>query len=125
MASPRASETLMGVMRELIGQSERVARAEARVAASRLRDVAQSGAKRGALFALSAVFGGTAMLYLLFAAFLSLARVMPGWQAALILAGSCVVIALGLAWVASRVAIADAVGDSDHMNTSREVHKWE
>ncbi len=113
MAAPRASETLMGAMRELVGQSERVARAEARVAASRLRDVARSGARRGLLIAVATFFSGSAVLYGLFAAYLSLATRMVGWQAALVIAASCVVLAMLLLGIASRYRMADVLDDDE------------
>ena len=99
--APHAAERVMGAMRELLTQSERVARAEARVVASRVGDVAQAGARRLVL-ALAAMMSATlAIGFLLVAAYDALATRMPAWEAALIVSASGFVVTALLAWAAS------------------------
>ncbi len=88
-------------MRELAAQSERVARAEARVVAARVGEVAQAGARRMVLIIVAAVFATLALGFLLVAAYDALSAVLPGWQAALIVAGGTLLIALLCTWGAS------------------------
>ncbi len=102
MASPsQAPQRVMTAMRELAAQSERVARAEARVVAARVGEVAQAGARRMVLIIVAAVFATLAFGFLLVAAYDALSAVLPGWQAALIVAGGTSLIALMCTWGAS------------------------
>lgn len=91
--SPHAAQTLMGAMRELVTQSERVARAEARVVASRLGDVARVGSRRLMLVAATAILAIAAVSFLLVAAYVALASVVAEWIAALIVAGGSLCLA--------------------------------
>lgn len=111
MAPPRASETLLSSMRELVSQSERVARAEARLTASRLGDLAQSGAKRGLLIVSAMTVAAAAIGFALHAIYLALAMHVVAWMAALIVAGGCTLLALMLAWAASRTELANVFDD--------------
>lgn len=100
-SSSPAPHKLMSAMRELAAQSERVARAEARVVASRVGDVAQASARRMVLSLASALLGTLALGFLLVAAYDALSARVPGWEAALIVAGSTLIVALLCMWGAS------------------------
>ena len=99
--SSHAPHRLMSAMRELAAQSERVARAEARVVASRVGDVAQTSARRMVLSVAAGVFVTLAVAFLLVAAYDALSARVPGWTAALIVAGVTLLFALLCAWAAS------------------------
>jgi Putative Actinobacterial Holin-X, holin superfamily III len=117
MASRRPSETLMGAMRELLEQSERVARAETRVAASRVVDIAQGGAKRGSLAAVAVVLASCSLLYLIHAAYLALATRIAPWIAALCIALGCALIAAVFARSAFRTLPIGAVESGPLLQT--------
>ncbi len=99
--TPHATQKLMGAMRELVTQSERVALAEARVVASRVGDVAQAGARRMVLVLTATMLATLALGFLLIAMYDALAIWVPGWEAALIVAGSTLLVAGLFAWSAS------------------------
>ncbi len=99
--SAPAPQRLLGAMRELVAQSERLARAEARVVASRVTDAAQASARRLALAVATGVLVTLSMGFLLVAAYDALSAVVPAWQAALIVAGVALLIAALCAWGAS------------------------
>lgn len=99
--TPHATQKLMGAMRELVTQSERVALAEARVVASRVGDVAQAGARRMVLVLTATMLATLALGFLLVAMYDALAIWVPGWEAALIVAGSTLLVAGLFAWSAS------------------------
>jgi Putative Actinobacterial Holin-X, holin superfamily III len=96
------SQTLLGAVRQLVAQSEAVARAEATAAASRLADIAQAGVRRAVIYAAAALSIAYAVGFVLHAAYLLLLRVMPAWSAALTLAAALCSIAGLLLWAASR-----------------------
>ncbi len=112
--SRRASETLLGAVRELVTQSEQVAKAEARVAVSRLGDVAVSGMRRTALLASAALVGSYAIGFVLHAVFLLLLRVMDPWIAALTVAGVLAATSGVLAWIGLSNKTSDAVELQGH-----------
>ena len=100
-SSSQAPHKLMSAMRELAAQSERVARAEARVVASSVGDVAQASARRMVLSVAAALLATLALGFLLVAAYDALSARVPGWEAALIVAGFTLLFALLCTWGAS------------------------
>ena len=98
----RTSDTLIGSVRELITQTERVARAEAQATISHVVDLALANVRRGGVLAVSLLFGVCAGAYAIFAAYLALATRIAPWCAALIVAGGSALIAALTSWMGSR-----------------------
>jgi Putative Actinobacterial Holin-X, holin superfamily III len=98
----RTSDTLIGSVRELIGQTERVARAEAQAAVSQLVDLAVASARRSGILLVGLLFGVCAAAYLIFAAYLALAERVVPWHAAMIVAAGSALLAVLLGWLGSR-----------------------
>lgn len=96
------SQTLLGAVRQLVAQSEAVARAEATAVVSHVADMAQAGVQRAVVYACAALALAYAVGFVLHAAYLLLLRVMPAWSAALTLAAALCSIAGLLLWVARR-----------------------
>jgi Putative Actinobacterial Holin-X, holin superfamily III len=96
------SQTLLDAVRGLITQSEVVARAEARAAASRATDVAAAGARRVAVLGVAVLLGCYALGFALLSAYLALEPHMAPWIAALAVAAGVLVLAGGIAWVGAR-----------------------
>ena len=99
--APHSAEKVMGAMRELLTQSERVARAEARVVASRVGDVAQAGMRRLVMIFAAMMCATLAIGFLLVAAYDALSTRVPGWEAALIVSAAAFVVTALLTWAAS------------------------
>ncbi|MBC7841600.1 MAG: phage holin family protein [Gemmatimonadaceae bacterium] len=116
--SPRASQTLLGAMRELVTQSERVAKAEARVMASRLGDVARVGSRRVILVASALMLAGAAVSFLLVAAYVVLAARMTNWYAALIVAGGTTCLAVLCGWAAASAPSGTSLLVPDDMSSA-------
>ncbi len=102
LGTPHATHKLMDSMREMVAQSERVARAEARVVASRVGDVAEASARRMVLYGAAALLSTLAVAFLLVAAYDALCTWVPGWQAALIVAAATSLLAALCAGIASK-----------------------
>lgn len=96
------SQTLLGAVRQLVAQSEVVARAEATVAASRIADIAQAGIRRAVIYAFAGLSVAYATGFVLHAVYLLLLHVMPAWAAALAVAVGLSSLAVLLIWSASR-----------------------
>ena len=87
MSGRRASaDSLMGALKEVIAQSERVAKAEVRLAIATYADRSRPGARRVFLVVVGASLACFAIGYLIFACFLSLSMLLPAWQSASIIA---------------------------------------
>lgn len=74
-----------GALKELVAQSERVARAEVRLMMAEYTSSATLGIRRLVVFVVGGVFACFAAGYLLYAAFLALLQVLVPWEAALLL----------------------------------------
>ena len=98
----RTSDSLIGSVRELITQTERVARAEARATMSHVIDLAFASARRGSVLAVSLLFGVVAGNYAVFAGYLALSTRMEPWRAALVVAGALGAVAAVLGWLGLR-----------------------
>ena len=106
--APHATQKLMGAMRELLTQSERVARAEARVVASRVGDVAQAGVRRIVLAVAAMMLATLAIGFLLIAAYDALSTHITAWQAALVVSGVSFALTALAAWAASSSPVGTA-----------------
>jgi MFS family permease len=82
-----STDSLMGALKELVAQSERVAKAEARLAVARYTDTARLGARRVGMFVIGGGIAGFAAGYLIYAGYLALVLIVTPWQSALIVSG--------------------------------------
>ncbi len=81
-----SADSLMGALKDVIAQSERVAKAEVRLAIANYADRSRPGARRAFLVVVGGSLACFAIGYLIFACFLRLSMVIPAWQAASIVA---------------------------------------
>jgi Putative Actinobacterial Holin-X, holin superfamily III len=102
------TDSVMGALKELVAQSERVAKAEARLAIARYTDTARLGARRVGMLVVGGGFGCFAFGYFIYAGFLGLTRVLAPWQSALVVA--CTLS------VAASLLIAGARGSDEKKN---------
>lgn len=96
----RTSQTLMAAMTNVLSQSERLARAEARAVASRVGDLAQEGAGRAVLVVTAGMLATLGVGFLLLAAYDAMSARLPRWEAALVVAGGSLVLAALVGWKA-------------------------
>ncbi len=80
--APASADSLMGALKEVLAQSERVAKAEVRLAIANYTDRSRLGARRVVLVLVGGGLACFAIGYLIFACFLALTLVLPAWQSA-------------------------------------------
>ena len=85
MVETGASASPFGALKELVAQSERVARAEVRLMMAEYTSSATLGIRRLSVFVVGGVFAFFAAGYVLYAAFLALLQALAPWKAALLL----------------------------------------
>ncbi len=113
------ADTLMGAIKDLVAQSERVARAEVRLTIAKYTNLAQSGARRAGVAFIAAVFGVYALWFVCHAGFLGLSTVFAPWLASLITAGSLSALAAVLGFAAFRMH--DVEIESEHQSATERI----